>query len=128
MMTHMEFDKDKLTEFKSNHKTQFLASQFDSELLKLREAEELASSDPELAELAEEEIETLTAQLNNQFSEMDKIVEASKEEEAKPYGVMLEVRAGAGGDEASLFAGELAGMYLNLLSQMTRDGRACRIK
>ena len=108
----MEFDQEKLTEFKNNHKTQFLASQFDSELLKLREAEDLASSDPEMAELAKEEIDTLTKQLEGQFAEMDKIIEASKEEEAKPYGVMLEVRAGAGGDEASLFAAELAGMYL----------------
>ncbi len=108
----MEFDQEKLTEFKSNQKTQFLASQFESELTKLREAEELAASDPEMAELAKEEIETLTKQLKDQFSEMDRIIESSKEEEAKPYGVMLEVRAGAGGDEASLFAAELAAMYL----------------
>tara|TARA_B100000508_G_C11465122_1_gene281328 strand:- start:8325 stop:9299 length:975 start_codon:yes stop_codon:yes gene_type:complete len=108
----MEFDKDKLEEFKQNQKTQFLASQFESELEKLREAQELAASDPEMAELAKEEIEQLTKQLEGQFADMDKIIEDSKEEEAKPYGVMLEVRAGAGGDEASLFAGELAQMYL----------------
>lgn len=108
----MEFDQEKLQEFKDNHKTQFLASQFESELVKLTEAQELADSDPEMAELAKEEIETLTKQLEGQFAEMDKIVESNKEEEAKPYGVMLEVRAGAGGDEASLFAAELAGMYL----------------
>ncbi len=108
----MQFDQDKLNEFKENQKTQFLASQFEVELQKLREAEELAASDPDMAELAKEEIETLTKQLEGQFAEMDRIIEASKEEEAKPYGVMLEVRAGAGGDEASLFAGELANMYL----------------
>lgn len=108
----MEFDKEKLQEFKDNHKTQFLASQFESELAKLRDAEELSASDPEMAELAKEEIESLTKQLENQFTEMDKIIESNKEEEVKPYGVMLEIRAGAGGDEASLFAAELAGMYL----------------
>jgi peptide chain release factor 1 len=108
----MEFDQDKLQAFKENHKTQFLASQFESELLKLTEAQELSDSDPEMAELAKEEIERLTQQLQGQFAEMDKIIESSKEEEAKPYGVMLEVRAGAGGDEASLFAAELASMYL----------------
>lgn len=108
----MEFDNDKLNEFKENQKTQFLASQFESELEKLREAETLAESDPEMAELAQEEIETLTKQLQGQFQEMERIVEANKEEEIKPYGVMLEVRAGAGGDEASLFAAELATMYL----------------
>jgi len=108
----MEYDQDKLQEFKDNHKTQFLASQFESELLKLTEAQELADSDPEMAELAKEEIERLTEQLDGQFAEMDKIIESNKEEEVRPYGVMLEVRAGAGGDEASLFAAELASMYL----------------
>lgn len=108
----MTYDAEKLKEFKENHKTQFLASQFESEYKKLEEAQELADSDPEMAELAAEEISTLTKQLEDQFAEMDRIVEASREEEAKPYGVMFEVRAGAGGDEASLFAAELAGMYL----------------
>lgn len=108
----MGFDQEKLKEFKENQKTQFLASQFESELKKLEEAKELADSDPEMAELAKEEIESLTKQLEGQFEEMDRIIESSKEEDAKPYGVMLEVRAGAGGDEASLFAGELANMYL----------------
>ena len=108
----MEFDQEKLAEFKNNHKTQFLASQFESELVKLTDAQELADSDPEMAELAKEEIAQLTKQLEGQFAEMDKIIESNKEEEEKPYGVMLEVRAGAGGDEASLFAAELAAMYL----------------
>lgn len=108
----MEFDQDKLATFKEHEKTQWLASQFESELEKLRETEAMAQNDPEMAELAEEEISQLTAQLEGQFAEMDRIIEASKEEEAKPYGVMLEVRAGAGGDEASIFAGELANMYL----------------
>ncbi len=111
-MTYMEFDQDKLQLFKEHQKTQFLATQFESELAKLREAEELAASDPEMAALAEEEIARLTAQLEGQFSEMERIIEASKVEEARPFGVMLEVRAGAGGDEASLFAAELASMYL----------------
>ena len=108
----MTYDQDKLQEFKDYQKTQFLASQFESELVKLTDAQELADSDPEMAELAKEEIEQLTKQLQDQFDEMDRIVESNKEEEKKPYGVMLEIRAGAGGDEASLFAAELAGMYL----------------
>ncbi len=107
----MQFDPAKLEEFKENQKTQFLASQFESELEKLTEAEALAESDPEMAELAKEEIAQLTTQLEDQFAEMDRIIEANKEEEKKPYGVILEVRAGAGGDEASLFAEELATMY-----------------
>lgn len=107
----MEFDQDKLTEFKENQKTQFLASQFELGLKKLAEAQALSASDPEMAELAAEEISVLTDQLANEFSEMERIIESGKVEDAKPYGVVLEVRAGAGGDEAALFAGELALMY-----------------
>ena len=108
----MNHDQEKLNEFKENHKTQYLYTVYLDELKKLEEAKELAQSDPEMAELAQEEIEELEKQLQNQFDEMDRIIESSKEEEAKPYGVMLEVRAGAGGDEAALFAQELANMYL----------------
>ncbi len=108
----MEFDQAKLAEFKENHKTQFLASVFVGDLEKLHEAEALAKSDPEMAELAEDEIAMLQSSLSEQFAEMERIIEASREEEAKPYGVVLEVRAGAGGDEAALFAAELANMYL----------------
>lgn len=109
---NMEFNEEKLTEFRENQKTQFLASQFDAYMLKLQESHELAESDPEMAELAQEEVASLQTQLTGMYEEMDGILEASKEEEAKPYGVLLEVRAGAGGDEAALFAQELAQMYL----------------
>lgn len=108
----MEFNEEKLTLFHEHHKTQFLASQFDSYLKKLRDAEVLSATDPQMAELAKEEIIELQEQLQTMFAEMDDIVESSKEEDAKPYGILLEVRAGAGGDEAALFAQELAQMYL----------------
>ena len=108
----MTFDEEKIEEFKQNPKTQFLAGQFEDYLKKLREAEILASTDPEMAEMAKEEIADLEKQLEQQMAEMDKIIEASKEEEVKPYGVVLEVRAGAGGDEASLFAEQLATAYI----------------
>jgi peptide chain release factor 1 len=108
----MEFEEEKLNEFKENHKTQFLMSQFLSYQQKLEDAQALASSDPEMAELAQDEIEEVQKQLEGMYTEMATIIESSKEEEAKPYGVILEVRAGAGGDEAALFASELAQMYL----------------
>lgn len=107
----MEFDAEKLTLFREHPKTQYLASVFDADVVKLEEAQALAAADPEMADLAAEEIKTITASLETQFAEMDRIIEASKEEDAKPYGVVLEVRAGAGGEEAALFAGELALMY-----------------
>ena len=108
----MDFSQELLQTFRDNHKTQFLAGQFDVLLKQREESEEMAKSDPAMAELAEEEIQNLSTQLESSYKEMQKIIETDKEEEVKPYGVMLEVRAGAGGDEASLFAAELANMYL----------------
>ena len=108
----MEFSEEIIKTFRDSHKTQFLASQFDALLKQRAESQSMADSDPEMAELAQEEIDSLNTQLELSFKEMEKIIAANKEEEERPYGVMLEVRAGAGGDEASLFAAELANMYL----------------
>lgn len=108
----MEFNEEIIQSFRENQKTQFLASQFDILVKKRDESIELAAHDPEMAELVAEEIEELNAQLKTSFDEMARIIESNKEEEEKPYGVVLEVRAGAGGDEAALFAEELAQAYL----------------
>ena len=71
-----------------------------------------ALGDAELAELAREEIPALEA-------EFEKVQEALRRElvpkdpnDAKD--AIVEIRAGAGGDEASLFAGELYRMYARL--------------
>lgn len=108
----MEHSEEKLQEFRDNQKTQFLMSVYDAAKEKLEEARTLSESDPEMAELAKDEIAQLETQLDTQYAEMEHIIASSKEEEAKPYGVVLEVRAGAGGDEASLFALQLSEMYL----------------
>jgi peptide chain release factor 1 len=79
---------------------------------KRNEAESLLAQDPSMKELAEDEIASLDAQLTHLYEGMERIIEALKEEETKPYGVILEVRAGAGGEEAALFAEELSQMYL----------------
>jgi len=107
----MEFSEEKLNEFRANQKTQFLASQFDM-LMKKHNESELLLSDETMKELAEEELRELDGQLRVLYAEMDRIIESSREEETKPYGVMLEVRSGAGGEEAALFAEELAHAYL----------------
>jgi peptide chain release factor 1 len=108
----MEFNEDIIQSFRDNHKTQFLASQFDALLKKRDESQELADNDPSMKELVAEEITELETQLKDSFDEMARIIESNKEEEEKPYGVVLEVRAGAGGDEAALFAEQLAQAYL----------------
>ena len=72
--------------------------------------DEAIISDPELGEMAKLEIQELTekiAELTRQLE--DKLIPRDPDDD-KP--VIMEIRAGAGGDEASLFAGELYRMYL----------------
>jgi len=109
----MEYNEEKLQNFRDNPKTQFFAGRFDDLSKKREEALVLKDSDPEMVVLVEEEIKNLEEQQDALYKEMEQIIASDKEEEEKPYGVILEVRAGAGGDEASLFAEELALMYLN---------------
>lgn len=75
--------------------------EFDKELKqKLAEAEKLynETDDPELKGLAKEEMTKLKAEIELQ-------------DPANQQGVILEIRAGTGGDEAELFAGDLWRMY-----------------
>jgi peptide chain release factor 1 len=108
----MEFSEDQLAIFRDNPKTQFLARQFDELSTRHADALALGASDPAMAELAADEVQQLAGQQAALYEEMDRIVRESKVEEERPYGVVLEVRAGAGGDEAALFAEDLARMYL----------------
>lgn len=104
-------DQLSLEQFKNHPKTQFLASHYEMLQKKRAEADTLRGEDPTLAELAEGEIAELDVQMSELQSDMERIIEESREEDEKPYGVVLEVRAGAGGEEAALFAEELAAMY-----------------
>ena len=105
------WDEDTLAALRENHKTQFLMTQFDALMKHYIDAVAMVESDPSLKELAEEEVALLKAQLDEQLKTMEDIVAVDAAEDEKPYGVLLEVRAGAGGDEAALFAQELATMY-----------------
>jgi hypothetical protein len=73
-------------------------------------AEELAKgSDAEMRELAEEELKTLTARREVLLAELKVLLIPKDPNDEK--NVLLEVRAGTGGDEAALFAGDLFRMY-----------------
>jgi len=76
----------------------------------LHGAEELAaSSDPDMRELAKEELKSLTAQREALVAELKiRLIPKDPNDEKN---VILEIRAGTGGDEAALFAGELFRMY-----------------
>ncbi len=100
-----------IKELKQKHKTSYLAGEF--ERLDKEEAETLAliDSDESMKELAEEELENIKVQKETIHKQLIDMVEAEKKEEEFPNEIVLEVRAGAGGDEASLFAMQISEMY-----------------
>jgi peptide chain release factor 1 len=76
----------------------------------IAEAEEmLASGDADLRELAQEEMKSLTARRDTLVAELKLMLVPKDPNDEK--NVVLEIRAGTGGDEAALFAGELFRMY-----------------
>ena len=79
----------------------------------LDEAKQLVKDgDPEIREMAEIEIEDLTASIQALEIEIKRLLLPKDPDDSKD--VFLEVRAGAGGDEAALFAGDLFRMYSRL--------------
>ena len=71
--------------------------------------EMLADSDPEMIAMAKEELETLEPQ-KLEMEEEIKILLIPKDPEDS-LDVVMEIRSGTGGDEASIFAGDLMRMY-----------------
>lgn len=73
-------------------------------------------SDPAMAQLAEEEAGTLRAQRDELEERLTELMLPRDPNDGKD--VFVEIRAGAGGDEASLFAAELARMYARYAEAM----------
>ncbi len=74
----------------------------------LAEAEAMLD-DPEMKELAEEELPALRARLPEAEKALQLALLPKDAADARP--AMLEIRPGTGGEEAALFAGDLARMY-----------------
>ena len=96
---------------KQNPRTQYLAQEYEKLLSQEGDLDALLASDPSLTDMVAEERATITVQkeaLEQQFADIEK---AEAEEEEFPNEIILEARAGAGGDEAAIFARELVEMY-----------------
>ena len=76
----------------------------------LEEARQLATGGDEIAELAKAEITETEARLTELEEELFILLTPKDPNDEK--NIIIEIRAGAGGDEASLFAAELYRMYL----------------
>ncbi|MBG9389998.1 peptide chain release factor 1 [Caenimonas aquaedulcis] len=74
----------------------------------LSQAREMAD-DPEMAEMAREEIASLEASLPALEDELQRLLLPKDPDDVR--NTFLEIRAGTGGDESALFAGDLLRMY-----------------
>ncbi len=103
---------DILYEYANDPRVAYLIQEYDRLHNEEKEAQELAASDAEMLALASEDISMLQAARAEILEQIKRIVQEAKEEERFPNEAVLEVRAGAGGEEAALFAEELALMYM----------------
>ena len=95
-------------------------SQILRDLKGLKDAKELLEkeTDHEIKELAMEEIDTLEEEIENLDEEIRKMKitkRFSSQDDSR--STIMEIRAGAGGEEASLFAADLFRMYKNYASK-----------
>lgn len=98
-----------LQKYKNNQKTAYLANEYER---LLKEEESINSiTEEELRELAAEDIKNINIQKEALEKQMEEILKEESQEEEFPNEIVLEVRAGVGGDEAALFAKDLAEMY-----------------
>jgi peptide chain release factor 1 len=81
-----------------------------AELAGARELRDASDGDDELKAMAGEEIDRLSADETRLIDELRILLLPRDPNDARD--VIMEIRAGAGGDEAALFAGELLRMYL----------------
>jgi len=86
-------------------------NEFENTLQNIESAKEMLKeeTDPEMKEMAKMELDELEAKLPVMEEEIKVLLIPADPQDSK--NAVLEIRAGTGGDEASIFAGELARMY-----------------
>lgn len=99
------------TQYAHDHRVTYLLQEWERLVRAEHDAKELAETDASLHELVEKELADIDAQKNALIEQIETITKEEEEMES-PSELVLEVRAGAGGDEAALFAAELAAMYV----------------
>lgn len=107
----MAIELETREELKKNHSTSHLIDIYEGLEQKEEEIREMMLSDESLLELGKAEIDDLRTQRDGVETQIKQILDKEKEEEEFPNEIIMEFRAGAGGDEASLFAWELAQAY-----------------
>ena len=100
-----------LTRFKENFKTRYLADEYGRLSAALAELTLMRGKDIDMDALIADDITMNETAMKDLLAKMEQILEDDKEVVAIPKEVVLEVRAGVGGEEAAIFAQDLALMY-----------------
>lgn len=100
-----------LAKYKSNPRTAYLAESYERLLKEEQDIRSVLASDPSMGELAKKDLAALEEQKSALLHRMDSLLKEAVATEAYPNELVLEVRAGVGGEEAALFAKKLADMY-----------------
>ncbi|HBM45506.1 MAG: Peptide chain release factor 1 [Parcubacteria group bacterium GW2011_GWF2_38_76] len=96
---------------RNNQKTIYLFKEYDRLVKEIEDTKSLAFSDVSMKEIVEEEVKKLEESKNTLALQIEDIAKEDEATVADPKEMILEVRAGAGGDEAAIFARELAEAY-----------------
>lgn len=101
-----------IEKFRDNPKTVYLFKEYDRLIKEISDTKKLKETDPSLGDLASMELRALEEGFRavvKSIEDINKVDEASATSGSNE--IILEVRAGAGGEEAAIFAQELAQMY-----------------
>lgn len=109
-------NSEEIKQFKENYKTSYLAQEYERVLVQKNDLDQMvadaaSTGDEGMAELVAEEKKTIEEQLTSIHEKIKEIVKEEEKADEYPNEIVLEVRAGAGGVEAALFAEELINMY-----------------
>lgn len=117
-MTDKKERPEILEQYADDSRVVYLVQEYDRLEGEEYEARQLGTSDAEMMALAKEDIARITEAKQAVITQIETIVKEDEEEQKFPNEAVLEVRAGAGGEEAALFAEELALMYLKFAETM----------
>jgi peptide chain release factor 1 len=104
-------------EYKDLNKLVLKGEEYKSAVANLEEAKEIIAdgSDAEMVEMAKMEMEEANQKISKLEEKLKIMLIPKDPEDAK--NVIVEIRAGTGGDEASIFAGDLYRMYTKFASE-----------
>lgn len=100
-----------IEELKKNPRTAFYAQELERLARERDDIQKTVVADPSLADLAVDDLQQIEESEKALTTQIEGMLAEEKTEEEFPNEIILEVRAGAGGEEAALFAEQLAHMY-----------------